>query len=257
MRLALAPRRTVVPTLAVPLAVLLAFLLAVLVGLLAAAEPARAADPVQPDPIIREVARSEPSCALGGVSSWVDVYTTPYVWSEAQQEWVLGEETGPVKAGEAFTAYTDNEYFQLCAPAQPAPIVVEVAGVQASCKIRGTRTWVDVYTTEYVWNAGSRAWEPGEESGPARTAETVVAYTDDELAEACTGVAGAQPQAAPSVPTVVNAGIGPKNDPSAQSRHPLWLLAMGGGLSLMGAAGLRRRGGGEPVAHDRRAGVSQ
>ncbi len=219
----------------------------------------------QPAAVQRQAAQSVPSCDLAGVARWIDVYTTEHLWNSEARAWALGEETGPVRDGEQFTPYTDAEYFELCAPARPAPIVVEVAGVQASCKIRGSRTWVDVYTTEHVWNAESRAWEPGEESGPVRTDETFVEYTDQELAKACTEVEAGEPPAdpavddpaAPSVPTVVNAGLGPKYDPSAQSRHPLWFLAMVGGLGLMGSAGLRRRSDGEPVAHDRRAAVSQ
>jgi hypothetical protein len=204
---------------------------------------------VQPAAEQRQVAQAVSSCDLGGVTSWNDVYTTEYVWNAGSRAWQLGAESAPVREGETFTPYSDGEYFELCAPAPPAPIVVEVAGVQASCKIRGTRTWVDVYTTEHVWNADTRAWEAGEESDVVRTDEAFVAYSHKELAEACTETEGGEPPAdptisdptAPSVPTVVNAGLAAKNDPSAPSRHPLWLVAMGGGLSLMGAAGLRRR----------------
>ena len=201
----------------------------------------------QPAAELREVPQRVPSCETGGVTSWTDVYTTEYVWNSETRAWELGEETGPVRAEEDFTAYTDQEYAELCAPAQPEPIVIEVAGAQASCKIRGSLTWVDVYTTEWVWNAQTHTWELGEETGPVRTDETFIAYTDEELADLCTEVEGEEPPkdhenpGHPDVPTVVDAGLGQHDVPSGEARHPLWLLAVGGGLGLMGAAGLRRR----------------
>ena len=205
--------------------------------------------PAQPAADERRVPQSEPSCELSGIQDWVDVYTTGYVWNAGNRDWELGEETGPARADEQFTAYTDEEYLELCAPAQPEPIVVEVAGAQASCKIRGSLTWVDVYTTEYVWNAETSAWELGEATGPVSTDETFIAYTDEELADLCTEVEGEEPPkdheiqnpGSPEVPTVVDAGLVLHDVPSGEARHPLWLLAVGGGLGLMGAAGLRRR----------------
>ena len=164
----------------------------------------------QPAAEQREVSQSVPSCELGGVTSWVDVYTTEYVWDTETQAWELGEETGPVRADELFTAYTEEEYAELCGPAQPEPIVIEVAGAQASCKIRGSLTWVDIYTTEWVWNAQTRTWELGEETGPVRTDETFIAYTDEELAGLCPEVGGQEPPGQPDVPTVVDAGLGPQ-----------------------------------------------
>ncbi len=203
----------------------------------------------QPAAEQREVPQVVPSCEPAGVTSWTDVYTTEYVWNTETRAWELGEETGPVRTDEQFTAYTGEEYLEFCAPAQPEPLVSEVAGAQASCKIRGSLTWVDVYITEYVWNAETHAWELGEPSGPIRTEETFIAYTDEELAEQCTEVEGEEPPkdheirnpGSPSVPTVVDAGLGLQDVPSGEARHPLWLLAVGGGLGLMGAAGLRRR----------------
>jgi hypothetical protein len=201
----------------------------------------------QPAAEQRTVPQGVPSCEQGGVTSWNDVYTTEYVWNSETRAWELGEETGPVRVDEQFTAYTDEEYAELCAPAQPEPIVVEVAGAQASCKIRGSLTWVDVYTTEWVWNAQTHTWELGEATGPLRTDETFNAYTDEELADLCTEVEGEEPPTdhenpgTPDVPTVVDAGLGLHDVPSGDARQPLWLLAVGGGLGLMGAAGLRRR----------------
>ena len=203
----------------------------------------------QPAAEQRRVEQGVPSCELGGVTRWTDVYTTEYVWNAEARAWELGEESGPVRADEQFTAYTVDEYRDLCAPAQPQPLVIEVAGAQASCKIRGSLTWVDVYTTEYVWNAQTSAWELGEPSGPVRSEETFVAYTDDELAELCTEVEGEEPPTdheienpgTPAVPTVVDAGLVLHDVPSGGARHSLWLLAVSGGLGLMGAAGLRRR----------------
>lgn len=46
---------------------------------------------------------------------------------------------------------------------------------------------------------------------------------------------------APGVPTAVDAGLGSDELPLGSRRNPLWLLAVGGGLGLMGSAGLRRR----------------
>ena len=43
------------------------------------------------------------------------------------------------------------------------------------------------------------------------------------------------------VPTAVDAGLGGDNSPIPAGRNPLWLMVIGGGLGLMGSAGLRRR----------------
>ncbi len=62
--------------------------------------------------------QSEASCDLGGVTSWTDVYTTPYVWNAQTRQWELVRR--PARHdGEEFTPYTDDEYFAECAPAQP------------------------------------------------------------------------------------------------------------------------------------------
>ena len=164
----------------------------------------------QPAAEVREVPQSVPSCDLGGVTSWVDVYTTEYVWNTETQAWDLGEETGPVRMNELFTPYIDQELAELCAPAQPEPIVDEVSGSQASCKIRGSLTWVDIYTTEWVWNVQTSSWELGEPNSPERTEETFIAYTDEELADLCPKVGGEYDETPgqPEVPTVVDAGLG-------------------------------------------------
>ncbi|HEX6149733.1 hypothetical protein [Nocardioides sp.] len=215
----------------------------------------------KPAPEVRTVAMSSASCDPAGVTAWSDVYTTEYVWNAAQRRWVVGQETGPVKAGETFASFTDDEFLDACAAPKPAPVIREVAGVQASCKTRSTTTWTDIYTTEYVWNVETRAWELGEETGPVRTDETHVEYSEEDLAEHCSEVSGeteANVPAAPTaptgsdadapaagpataVPTVVNAGVGTEIVPSTQNPDPMWLMALGAGLGLMGAAGLRRR----------------
>ncbi len=139
----------------------------------------------QPPAETRSVPRSEPSCALDGVSSWVDVYTTPYVWSDAQQQWVLGQESGPVRTNESVTPYGDDEYFELCAPDRPAAEVRSVPQSTPSCDLAGVTSWNDVYATEYVWSAGQRAWVLGQETGPVKADETFAAFTDEEFFEAC------------------------------------------------------------------------
>ena len=211
--------------------------------------------PQQPEPTERQVPDRVSGCDLrdvGGVLSWVDVFSTTYVWSDVTG-WT-GVETGPVRTSEDFTPYTDDEYFAECAEAQPADIVVEVAGAQASCEIQGTTTWVDVYTTTSVWNPVTRAWELGEQTGPVRTDEVYVPYSEEVFEEVCVEepeVKGEQghvikhelPEvpASPAVPTAVDAGLGGAESPLGSPRNPLWLLAVGGGLGLMGSAGLRRR----------------
>lgn len=142
-----------------------------------------------------------------------------------------------------------------CAEDQPPALVREVAGVQASCRLQGTLTWVDVYTTEFVWNEETQTWEPGTETGPVRTNEEFVKYTDQQFQNQCAEepeVAGEQgndikhelpevkgEQAA--VPGAVNAGLGTTPTPMGAERNPLWLLAVAGGLGLIGVAGRRRR----------------
>ena len=237
--------------------------------------------PAQPATETRSVPGREESCATGGVTSWVDVYTRPYVWSDAEHGWVLGAESGPVRTDETFVAFSDEEYLAACADAQPSAETRSVPQSEASCDPAGVTTWTDVYTTEYVWNSETRTWELSEESGPVRTDETFVPYTDAELAEHCPdgkgdddkGDHGQSPNhgsqspnhgaqddddadnadkgsdagsgapataATAAVPTVVDAGLG-ADLPPASNRTPMCLLALGGGIGLMGAAGLRRR----------------
>lgn len=64
---------------------------------------------VQPAALTRSVPRSESGCAIGGVHTWNDVYTTPYVWDAEKQAWVLGTETGPVAEDDVVTLYTAQE----------------------------------------------------------------------------------------------------------------------------------------------------
>jgi hypothetical protein len=251
--------------------------------------------PAQPAAETRSVPGREESCATGGVTSWVDVYTRPYVWSDAEHGWALGAESGPVRTDETFVAFSDEEYLAACADAQPSAETRSVPQSEASCDPAGVTTWTDVYTTEYVWNSETRTWELSEESGPVRTDETFVPYTDAELAEHCPdgkgdddkgdddkgdddkgddkGDHGQSPNpggqspnhgaqddddadnadkgsdagsgapataATAAVPTVVDAGLG-ADLPPASNRTPMCLLALGGGIGLMGAAGLRRR----------------
>lgn len=56
-------------------------------------------------------------------------------------------------------------------------------------------------------------------------------------------VKGAEATVVPTtaVPTTVDAGLGTVQAPQGDTRNPLWLLVVGGGLGLMGLAGLRRR----------------
>jgi hypothetical protein len=269
--------------------------------------------PAQPAAETRSVPGREESCATGGVASWVDVYTRPSVWSDAEHAWVPGQETGPVRTNETFIAYSDQEYFAYCAEPQPRAETRSVPQSEASCDPAGVTTWTDVYTTEHVWNTQTRAWELGGETGPVGTDEAFVPYTDAELAEYCpvdegdgdegdndqgdgdegdndqgdgdegdgdegdgdegdndqgdndqgdtgqspnhgardddsdksdsgsdAGSTGPATAATAAVPTVVNAGLG-ADVPPAPSPTPMWLLALGGGIGLMGAAGLRRR----------------
>ena len=87
--------------------------------------------PPQPGDEQRVVPQSEESCELGGVHTWDDVYTTPYVWDEESQDWVLGDETGPVVENDSFTAYTDQEAEDLGC--------VEVEGEQGHSHHPGTK----------------------------------------------------------------------------------------------------------------------
>ena len=140
-------------------------------------------------------------------------------------------------------------------PEKPEPVQREVAGVQASCRVGGVTTWVDVYTTDYTWNEETFAWELGEETGPVRTDETFVKYTAAQQDRLCTEVKGEQEEPMDNeqpgievkgeqaeVPTEVAAGEEGLTGPlGVVHRNPLWLLAIGGGLGLIGFAGGRRR----------------
>ncbi len=240
----------------------------------------------QPSAETRSVPQSEASCDPAAVTTWTDVYTTEYAWNPQTRAWELGEETGPVRSDESFTPYTSEEFRELCGPAQPPAETRTVPQSHASCAPAGVTTWTDVYTTEYVWSDAEQDWVAGQETGPVRTEESFVPYTDDELAEHCsegkgdggedpnddgqdpndegqspnhgaqddnpdssdsgsdpgsdTGSTGPATAAAAAVPTVVNAGLG-ADVPPAPSPTPMWLLALGSGIGLMGATGLRRR----------------
>ncbi|GAA1479397.1 hypothetical protein GCM10009623_38430 [Nocardioides aestuarii] len=177
----------------------------------------------------------------------------PYVWDLVDRQWELGDEIWGDWS--QTSSYTDEEFYELCATGQPEPIVREVAGVQASCRIGGVTTWVDTYTTPYVWNSETRAWELGEETGPVRSDEQFTQYTDAQLARLCTEVKGEQEEPMQNeqpgievkgeqaaVPTEVAAGESGLAGPlGVVHRNPLWLLAIGGGLGLIGFAGSRRR----------------
>ncbi len=183
-----------------------------------------------------------------------------YVWVPNEPptgngSWQLEPEAGIAWSAWTLTdQWTGQEYQDTCADDQPPALIREVAGVQASCRIQGTLTWVDVYTTEFVWNEETLAWEPGVETGPVRTDETFVEYTDKQFQNKCAEepeVAGEQetidhelPEVAgeqASVPGAVDAGLGSTSAPLGAARNPLWLLVLGSGLGLMGVAGRRRR----------------
>ncbi len=144
-------------------------------------------------------------------------------------------------------------------PEKPEAEQREVAGVQASCRMGGVTTWVDVYTTDYVWNEETFAWELGDETGPVRTDETFVKYTAAQKERKCVTVKGdegettddeqpaievkgEQTDVPTDVPTEVTAGEAGAEGPLGAPGHDLlWLLAIGGGACLMGFAGSRRR----------------
>ena len=116
----------------------------------------------------------------GGVTSWTDVYTTPYVWDAQTKAWVLGDETGPVKVDEVFARYTADEYKELCGDDQPQAEQRRVPGSAASCELGGVTSWTDLYVTPYVWDDEIRDWVLGTETGPTRVDEKFTPYTDDE-----------------------------------------------------------------------------
>ena len=148
--------------------------------------PAGQADCNQPQPQVRRVPGSSSSCTPpAGLTTWVDVYTTPYVWSTDQRRWVPGQESGPVRTDETFTAYTDQQYFEACAGDQPAPEQRRVPDSEPSCDLGGVTSWDDVWTTAYVWDRGAREWVLGDETGPVRDGEAFVAYSDAEFFEIC------------------------------------------------------------------------
>jgi hypothetical protein len=63
----------------------------------------------KPEPQTRTVHQEESGCDVGGVHSWDEVYTTPFVWDHVTKTWVLGEETGPVVENDTLTPYTAQE----------------------------------------------------------------------------------------------------------------------------------------------------
>lgn len=211
----------------------------------------------QPDPTQRQATDSRSACDLrdvGGTEWWTDEWTTTYVWSD-QTGWTP-QETGPVRIAEWFVPFTDDEYFAECARDQPEDLVRGVSGAEESCELQGTVTWTDLYTTVSVWNPVTRAWQLGDETGPVRTDEQYVPYSDDEFEEKCAEepeVAGEQAQvmdheaqspgaeaAGAEVPTAVDAGTAEESPLQVVGGSSLWLMAIIGGLSLLGVAGWRR-----------------
>lgn len=213
--------------------------------------------PDQPDPSKRQETADRSSCDLrdvGGTEFWTDEWTTTYVWSD-QSGWTA-QETGPVRIAEWFVPFTDDEYFAECAPVQPADLVREVPGEEESCELQGATSWVDVYTTPAVWNPETRAWELGEETGPVRTDEEYVAWSDERFEEECAEepeVRGEEADVLQDevstpevkgeqavVPTVVDAGLTSNQNPLDVGLNPWWLVT-GMFLGLMSAVGVRRR----------------
>lgn len=135
--------------------------------------------PEQPEPAIREVPGSESGCEIGGVKTWTDVYTTEYVFNSQTWKWELGEETGPVRKNEQFTPYSDGEYFEKCAPPQPADKIEYGDWVDEEWDCGDTTTIQnrEVFTTPFLWNADAREWVEGE------TAVTSESSTRDLLEE--------------------------------------------------------------------------
>ncbi len=157
-------------------------------------------------------------------------------------------------------ALDDQEYFDQCAPDQPAPEERVVHQSEQSCKLGGVHSWDDVYTTPSVWNLVTREWELGDETGPVTENDTFTAYTAQELVDlGCVEVEGEQghhghhgnhnpgtPEVKgeqATVPTQVEAGLGtlPASPTQGSSGgSPLWLLMIGAGLGLV-VVGRRRR----------------
>lgn len=83
------------------------------------------------DPTIRRVERSEDGCAVGGVRSWTDAYTTAYTFTNG--EWVASPESGPVRENETFTPYTAQELIdkgcETTVVTTPSILVVDACGV--------------------------------------------------------------------------------------------------------------------------------
>ena len=153
----------------------------------------------QPKSKDRRVERSDESCELGGVRTWIDLYTTPYVFDSRTNTWVLGDETGPVEVDVLLTPYTAQELIDnLCdRPSQPEPEERRVEQREESCELGGVSTWVDVYTTEYVFNEETWQWELGTETGPVRIEEAFQRYTlEERLEKGCDEIAGTEQIAA-------------------------------------------------------------
>ena len=211
----------------------------------------------QPDPTKRQEPGERSACDLrdvGGTEFWTDEWTTTYVWRD-QLGWT-GQETGPVRIDESFVPFTDDEYLAECAPVQPADLVREVPGGDESCELQGAMTWVDVYTTPAVWNPETRAWELGQETGPVRTDEEYVAWSDERFEDECAEepeVRGEEAEVLEDevsppevkgeqavVPSAVDAGLASNQNPLDVRRNPLWLV-VGMFLGLLGTVGARRR----------------
>lgn len=118
------------------------------------------AKPDKPEPRVSTEPKSEESCELGGVNKWTVTTTINSVWNATNWQWI---DDAPVvtESEKVFTAYTDDQYFDLCAPDQPEPKVTEASSTSYECGDDHQIVTKTVTTVPAVWNADTRQWEDG------------------------------------------------------------------------------------------------
>lgn len=145
------------------------------------------AKPDKPEPKVSTVERYHESCEAGGVDHWTVTTTISPVWDADNWQWVDGT---PVvtESEKVFTAYTDEQYFDKCAPDAPKSELRKNVLHKDDCENHYTRGVV--YRTDPVWDADSKSWVFNAEdeylwrdTGWGITGPTQ--YTDEEYFEQC------------------------------------------------------------------------
>lgn len=173
-------------------------------------------------PTERELTGSALNCDVKVRENWKDVYTTVYVFDEANSEWDALAETGPVRLTLPPTALTSEE-LAACGEDVPDDITVAVSFVDPNCGNLQAASWAGTMGSVVDYTVKGKP-------GPGRTV-TVVATIKPSLAGGYQFEDGAQTSFSHTYPSVDELGcvLGeetiipkprPDNEPTRAGEEP-------------------------------------